>query len=160
LNSALPCIDEAYSPTGFEYVCYRTYVTVVVLFLQLAAPPVRLAKVAATDALLLNKSSVDQKFSIAAAVDENPPTGIKFNLDLSYILDGLAEKLLQLRGHTLEQDGADGRGGPRSVVVLNVDNDVESCGVSPRVKLKLVGLNSSFHDKQPTTPESSCTCPT
>jgi hypothetical protein len=29
--------------------------------------------------------------------------------------------------------------------VLNVDNDVESCGVSPRVKLKLIGLDSSLH---------------
>ena len=32
-------------------------------------------------------------FSSTVAINENPPTGIKLNLDLPYILDGLAEKI-------------------------------------------------------------------
>jgi hypothetical protein len=94
---------------------------------------------------LLNKSRFDQILSSTAAVNENPPTGMKLSLYLFYVLAGLVEKLFQLRGHAIEKDWANGRGSPRTVIVLNVDNDVESCGVSPRVKLKLIGLDSSLH---------------
>ena len=52
-----------------------------------------LAEVAATHSLLLNKPGVDQMFSSTVAINEDPPTGIKLNLDLPYILDGLAEKI-------------------------------------------------------------------
>jgi hypothetical protein len=93
--------------------------------------------------LLLNKSCVDQRFSSTVAVNENPPTGIEFGLDLLYILGGLAEKMFQLIGHALEEDWAIWRGRPGTVIVLNVDNNVESCGVLPRVKLKFIG--SSWH---------------
>jgi hypothetical protein len=95
--------------------------------------------------LLLDKSRVDQISSSTAAVNENPPTGIEFCLDLFYILGGLAEKMFQLIGHALEEDWAIWRGGPGTIVVFNVDNNVESCGVLPRVKLKFIGLDSSWH---------------
>jgi hypothetical protein len=98
-----------------------------------------------THGLLLNKSCVDQRFSSTAAVNENPPTGTKLRLDLLHILEGLAEKMFQLIGHALEKDWAIWRGRPGAVIVLNVDNHVESCGVSPRVKLKFIGLDSSLH---------------
>jgi hypothetical protein len=75
---------------------------------------------------LLDKSCVDQIFSSTAAVNENPPTGIEFCLDLFYILEGLAEKMFQLIGHALEKDWANWRGGPGTIIVFNVDNYVES----------------------------------
>jgi hypothetical protein len=37
-------------------------------------------------------------FSRTAAVNENPPTGIELSLYLLYILEGFAEKMLQLIG--------------------------------------------------------------
>jgi hypothetical protein len=144
LNSALPCIDEAYSPAVFEYVYYRTYVAVEVTFPS--ALLVGLAEVAATHGLLLNKSCVDQILSSTATVNENPPACIKLSLYLFYVLARLAEKLFELRGDAVEKDWANGRGRPRTVIVLDVHNDVESCGVLPRVELKLIGLDSSLHD--------------
>src|SRR5271167_2949917 len=117
--------------------------------------------------LLLNKSCVGQIVSSTAAVNDNPPTGIEFCLDLFYILKRFAEKMFQLIGHALEKNWAIWRGGPGTVIVLNVDNNVQSCGVSPRVKLKLIGLDSPLHGSrcslawlEPTTPVSSYTCPT
>ena len=105
-----------------------------------------LAEVAATHSLLLNKSRVDQMFSSTAAVNEDPPTGIKRNLDLSYILDGLAKKMFQLIGHALKKDWAIRRGGPGAIIVLDVDGDMEPCGgVLPWFKLKLIGFNSVLH---------------
>jgi hypothetical protein len=67
---------------------------------------VRSTRVSATHGLLLNKSCVGQFFSRTAAVNENPPTGIKLRLDLLHILEGLAEKMFQLIGHALEKDWA------------------------------------------------------
>src|ERR1035438_4077361 len=89
---------------------------------------------------------LDQVFSRTSSFNENPPTGVKLNLDLPYILDGLAEKMLQLMSHPLEKDWAIRRGGPGAVVVLNVDSNVEPCGIFPWFKLKLVRLDSSLHD--------------
>lgn len=116
------------------------------LFLQLAdALLVGLAQVVATHGLLFNESCVDQTLSSTSAVNKNPPTGIQLILDLPYILDGLAEKMLQLIGHAIEKDWAIRRGGPGAVVVLNIDSNVESCGIFPWFKLKLVRLDSSLH---------------
>jgi hypothetical protein len=92
-----------------------------------------LAEVAEAYSLLLNKSCVDQVFSGAAAVNQDPPASMKLSLYLLYVLARLAEKLFQLRGHAVEKGWANGRSGPRTVIVLDVDNDVESCGVLPRV---------------------------
>jgi hypothetical protein len=82
---------------------------------------------------LLSEPCVDQILSNTATVNENPPTGMKLSLNLLYILAGLAEKLFQLRGHAIEKDWANGCGRPRTVIVLNIHNDVESCGILPRV---------------------------
>ena len=70
---------------------------------------------------------------------------MKLSLYLFYVLAGLAEKLFQFRGYMVEKDRANRRGSPRTVIILNVDNDVESCGVLPWVKLKLVRLDSFLH---------------
>jgi hypothetical protein len=105
----------------------------------------RLVIVSATDSLLLNKSSVGQILSSTAAVNENPSTGIELSLYLLYIFERLAEKMFKLISHTLEKDWTIGCRGPRTVIVLNVDGDVESGGVLPWVELKLIRLDSAFH---------------
>jgi len=46
-----------------------------------------------------------------------------------------------LIGNALEENGAIRRNGPRAIIVLNVDSDVEPSGIMPRFKLKFVGLN-------------------
>jgi len=96
--------------------------------------------------LLLSKSCVDQILSSTVSVNENPPASMKLSLYLFHVLAGLAEKLFQLRGYAVEKDWADGRGRPRTVIVLNVDDDVEPCGILPWFKLKRIGLDSTLHD--------------
>ncbi len=106
-------------------------------------------------------------FSNTEAVNENPPTGVQLGLDVFNILAGLTEKIFQLIGHAVEKDWANGRCRPRTVIVLNVDDDVEPCGILPWFKLKLIGLVSTLHDSarfffarlEPTTPEAPCQCP-
>jgi hypothetical protein len=98
---------------------------------------VRPAIVAAADSLLFNESRVDQMFSRASSFNDNPPTGVKLSFNLSYALARIAEKTLQLRGQTLERYGANRRGGPRTVVVLNLDSHVGPGGVLVRVELNL-----------------------
>ena len=140
-------MSKAYDSGVFASVSYRTSVAVAVTDLSACrCVAYRISELAAIHSLLLSKSCVDQKSSSTVAVNENPATGIKLSLYLFYVLAGLAEETFQLRGHAVEKDWANGRGSPRTVIVLNVDNDVESCGVLPGVKLKLVGLDSSLHD--------------
>ena len=105
-----------------------------------------LAEVAASRGLLLSKSCVDQILSSTVAVNENPPASMKLSLYLFHVLAGLAEKLFQLRGHAVEKDWANGCGRPRTVIVLNVYDDMEPCGILPWFKLKLIGLDSTLHD--------------
>jgi hypothetical protein len=62
--------------------------------------------------LSFHKSCIDQMLASTATVNEHPSTGTKLNLDPSYILGGLAEKMHKLIGKALEKGWAVRRCGP------------------------------------------------